>query len=191
MPAIKSSPRAHLLTALLIAGLPAAALSQTVAADAPLEAQATRRTSFDIPAQPLSQALTAFGRQSGLQIAVDSAAVAGKASAGVSGSMTADEALRQLLAGSGLTYQFTSGNAVTIAGGTRDYAGRSFCPRCGASVSARTGDEIEISLGSLDAADRLTPTYELWTVRRESWLPPFPLMRQYERDRDVTGRLEA
>jgi hypothetical protein len=39
------------------------------------------------------------------------------------------------------------------------------------------------NLGSLDAPDQLTPTYELWTVRRESWLPPFPLMRHYERDR--------
>ena len=62
MPAIKFSHRAPLLTALLMAGLPVTAFSQTVPADAPLEAQATRRTSFDIPAQPLSQALTAIRR---------------------------------------------------------------------------------------------------------------------------------
>ncbi len=43
-----------------------------------------------------------------MQIAVDSAAVAGKTSARSAGSMTADQALRQLLAGSGLGYQFTS-----------------------------------------------------------------------------------
>jgi hypothetical protein len=36
-----------------------------------LEAQADRTAAFDIPAQPLALALTAFGRQSGLQIAVD------------------------------------------------------------------------------------------------------------------------
>jgi hypothetical protein len=35
------------------------------------------------------------------------------------------------------------------------------------------------------------PTYELWTVRREAWLPPFPLKRRYERDREATGRFEA
>ena len=29
-----------------------------------------------------------------------------------------------------------------------------------------------------------------WIVRRESLLPPFPLTRRYERDRDATGRLE-
>lgn len=83
---------------------------------APLEAQATRTATFNIPAQPLLQALTDFGRQAGLQIAIDSALGAGKTSPGVSGTMTADQALRQLLAGSGLSYQFTSINAVTVAG---------------------------------------------------------------------------
>ena len=80
-------------------------------------------------------------------------------------------------------------DAVTIAGETRDYAGRHFCPRCGSSVFARTADEIEVNLGSLDAPDQLMPTYESWIVRRESWLPPFPLTRRYERDRDATGSL--
>ncbi|MCY1562664.1 hypothetical protein D9M68_1000990 [compost metagenome] len=47
-----------------------------------------------------------------------------------------------------------------------------------------------IPLGSLDTPDLLTPTYESWTVRRESWLPPFPLTRLYERDRDPSGRIE-
>ena len=47
-----------------------------------------------------------------------------------------------------------------------------------------------MSLGSLDAPDQLMPTYESWVARRESWLPPFPLARRYERDRDATGRSE-
>ena len=81
--------------------------------------------------------------------------------------------------------------AVTISGETRDYAGRCFCPRCGSSVFARSGDEIEVHLGTLDAPDRLVPTYELWTVRREGWLPAFPLTRRYERDRDPGSRTEA
>jgi hypothetical protein len=72
-------------------------------------------------------------------------------------------------------------DAVTIHGETRDYAGRYFCPRCGSSVFGRSGDEVE---------DQLTPTYELWTVRRESWLPPFPLDRRYDRDREGAGRFE-
>jgi hypothetical protein len=80
--------------------------------------------------------------------------------------------------------------AVTIEGESRDYAGRHFCPRCGSSVFSRTGDEVEVSLGALDARDQLKPTYELWTIRRESWLPPFPLEHRYERDRDATSRFE-
>lgn len=52
-------------------------------------------------------------------------------------------------------------------------------------------DEVEVNLGSLDAPDQLRPTYELWTVRRESWLPAFPLTRRYERNREDTGRSET
>ena len=81
--------------------------------------------------------------------------------------------------------------AVTVEGETCEYAGRHFCPRCGSSVFGRTADEIEVNLGSLDDVDQLAPTYELWTIRRESWLPPFPLDRRYERDRDGSDRHEG
>ena len=81
-------------------------------------------------------------------------------------------------------------DAVTITGEPHEYAGRFFCPRCGSSLFARSADEIEVHLGSLDAPDQLMPTYESWTIRREAWLPAFPLTRRYARDRDATGRLE-
>ena len=81
-------------------------------------------------------------------------------------------------------------DAVTIEGETRDYKGRHFCPRCGSSVFNRFGDEVEVHLGTLDAPDQLTPSYECWTVRRESWLPPFPLKHSYEHDREGTGPYE-
>ena len=80
--------------------------------------------------------------------------------------------------------------AVAIEGQTHDYAGRHFCPRCGSSVFARSGDEVEVHLGSLDAPDQLVPTYENWIVRREAWLPPFPLAHRYERDRESAGPFE-
>lgn len=79
---------------------------------------------------------------------------------------------------------------VTIEGDTRAYEGRYFCPTCGSSVFSRSADEIEVNLGSLDAPNQLVPTYELWTVRRETWLPEFPLKSRYERDRDTTNRFE-
>jgi len=80
--------------------------------------------------------------------------------------------------------------AVTVEGEVRDYAERFFCPRCGSSVYSVSADEIEVHLGSLDKPDQLVPTYELWTIRRESWLPDFPIPRHYERDRENEGRAE-
>jgi hypothetical protein len=81
--------------------------------------------------------------------------------------------------------------AVEIEGTTHSCAGRHSCPRCGGSVFSSSGDEVEVNLGSLDAPDQLVPTYELWTIRRESWLPPFPTTRRYERNRDAAaGRHE-
>lgn len=34
---------------------------------------------------------------------------------------------------------------------------------------------MDLHLGALDAIDRFRPTCELWTVRREGWLPDFGL----------------
>ena len=81
-------------------------------------------------------------------------------------------------------------DAMTIEGKVGDYKGRCFCPRCGSSVFSRSGDEVEINLGSLDEVDQFRPTYELWTVRREAWLPEFAGTKLYERDRDGGGRFE-
>jgi len=82
-------------------------------------------------------------------------------------------------------------DAVRIEGATLDFAGRHSCPQCGSPVFARTDDEIEVNLGSLDAPSRFVPTYELWTIRRESWLPARPGMRQYDRNRTGPGRTEG
>jgi hypothetical protein len=81
-------------------------------------------------------------------------------------------------------------SAVTIEGETGAYEGRYFCPHCGASVFSVSEDEIEVNLGSLDAPDQFKPTYELWTIRRESWLPDMPRLQHYDRDRESTGRSE-
>jgi len=79
---------------------------------------------------------------------------------------------------------------VRVEGETGEYNGRFFCPRCGSPVFGRSGDEVEVNLGSLDQKDQFQPTYELWTIRREGWLPAFPLRHRYERDRDAAGRFE-
>lgn len=79
---------------------------------------------------------------------------------------------------------------VHVTGESRAYAGRHFCPDCGSPVFARSGDETEVNLGAFDEANLFTPTYELWTIRREGWLPPFPLARHYDRDRENDSRTE-
>lgn len=81
--------------------------------------------------------------------------------------------------------------AVTVTGEPHDDNGHFSCPRCASPVFARSDDEIEVGLGALDEPDQLVPTYELWTIRREAWLPPFPQMRQYERNRDSDGCCEG
>ena len=77
-----------------------------------------------------------------------------------------------------------SGDAVTVEGETKAYQGRHFCPDCGASVFAQSEGEIEVHLGALDAPNLFQPTYESWTLRREAWLPPFPVEHRHQRDRE-------
>ncbi len=76
-------------------------------------AQTQAQTSFSVPAGSLTQALTVFGRQSGLQITYLASVAAGKTSKGVSGNVSREQALSSILQGSGLTYSFP--NATTVA----------------------------------------------------------------------------
>lgn len=106
------------VAALLVAagGSDGAIAQDAPLAGSPLLAQNATIT-FDIPAQNLGTALTAFGRQSGIQVLVDSASVSGRTSTAIAGAMTASEALRQLLVGTGIPYRFTSPTAVTVGSG--------------------------------------------------------------------------
>lgn len=72
---------------------------------------------------------------------------------------------------------------VAVTGEVRDYRGRCFCPICGSSVFSRSPGEVEVHLGALDEVGVFAPSYELWTVRREGWLPAFPGVRGFVGDR--------
>jgi iron complex outermembrane receptor protein len=115
----RSTPRranaivAAVLAAGSLAGFDAPARAQSP----PQQAQASPAATFDIPAQPLAQALTTLGQQAGLQFAVTASVVAGKTSTPVAGAMTAEQALRLMLSGTGISYRFTSPMSVTITGG--------------------------------------------------------------------------
>ena len=81
-------------------------------------------------------------------------------------------------------------DAVTVTGDVAGYEDRFFCPACGSSVYSRSGDEVEVHLGALDEPDRFVPTYELWTIQREAWLPELPVRRRYAQDSTAEGRSE-
>jgi iron complex outermembrane receptor protein len=80
----------------------------------PLQAQVAATATFNVPGQPLASALTALGRQAGLQVVFDPASVSGKSTAGVTGTMTVEQALQQLLAGTGMTFRVSSPSSVTV-----------------------------------------------------------------------------
>src|SRR5688572_15086547 len=69
--------------------------------------------SFDIPAQPMTEALIQFGRQAKLQTSADAALIQNLRSQAVRGRMTWQDAIAALLAGSGLTYRL-NGSMVVI-----------------------------------------------------------------------------
>lgn len=77
-----------------------------------------------------------------------------------------------------------------VEGETGSYKGRYFCPNCGSSVFSRTDDEVEINLGALDKPSQFLPSYEIWTVHRESWLPSLPVKKHYDRDRENESPFE-
>lgn len=78
------------------------------------DAKAAMRMPTNIPAQGLGPALKAFARSRDLQVLYFSQMVRDVHTAGASGQLTADEALTQLLSGTGLVFRYIDANAVTI-----------------------------------------------------------------------------
>ena len=69
---------------------------------------------FDIKAQPLSEALMAFGAQTGAIVMAPSELTAGKTSTPVTGQLTPQEALTRMLLGTGLKFQKTANGTILI-----------------------------------------------------------------------------
>ena len=78
----------------------------------PQQDPATRR--YDIPAGPLSDAIPAFERVSGVRVTLDLATIGSLQSPGVSGVLTVPQALGALLTGTGVRARFTSATAVVL-----------------------------------------------------------------------------
>jgi hypothetical protein len=89
--------------------------------------------------------------------------------------------------------------AVTVAGEVIAFASseqvrRYTCSNCGAPIYSTYGrdDEFYLYPGSFDETGVFAPTYELWTIRREPWLPDFPaVVHRYEKSRPKWRRTES
>ena len=75
----------------------------------------TRNTRyFEIPAQPLTSAVTSFGDQAAIQVTVDGSILSGLTSTPVSGKLTPVEALNRLLSGTGIGFRWVNGNSIAL-----------------------------------------------------------------------------
>lgn len=85
-----------------------------VAFSAPPPVQAAVRKPTNIPAQPLSRALQTLAKERDFQIAYVADEVESVHTLGASGDLTSEEALTQLLRGTGLTFRTLAQDGVTI-----------------------------------------------------------------------------
>src|SRR5882757_4961415 len=98
-----------------IHGLLAAAACAAASAALAAEPVANEMHTWNIQAEDAPAALRDFGVQSGVAISAQQKDLAGKRLNAVTGSLTVDSALRQLVAGTGLKYVYdASGRAVTL-----------------------------------------------------------------------------
>ncbi|GEC17192.1 TonB-dependent siderophore receptor [Nitrobacter winogradskyi] len=88
----------------------------------PVAAQANAR-SFNIAPQPLASALREFANQSGMQLAYRTSELRGMNSPGFQGSASSTQALARLLAGTGVSYNVSGANTVTIQRAAEPVAG--------------------------------------------------------------------
>ncbi len=86
--------------------------SPALAQDATSQASAAR--SFNVPAQPLADALNVFGRQSGLQVTLAASVSRGVMSKAVVGSYAPEEALARLLSGTGIEHRISGGRTAVV-----------------------------------------------------------------------------
>jgi len=95
----------------------------------------TPTVAVSISAQPLAQALNDWARQTGLELMVQPALVAGKTASAVSGRLTPQQSLDRLLAGSGLTGEI-SGTAAVVR--------KAETPKAASPAQTQLGD-VEVS----------------------------------------------
>jgi catecholate siderophore receptor len=101
---------------------------------------------FDIPSQPLVEALIAFQVQSGLRVMRDSTGLASVQSSSLAGLLSGSEALRQMLAGTGYTARFIDDSTAILRAATATPGPHALEPvRVVAARTARYGAAVTTS----------------------------------------------
>ena len=127
--------------ATLVAGT---ALTAIVAG--PVYAQSNARVqAYHMPPQPLGSALKHLAGAAGIQILFSTTDVDGKQAPALNGRFTTDDALRRLLAGSGLAHQNAGSNVVVVRSGGRPIAAQTDAPQPRRAVQAAAPDAAPIA----------------------------------------------
>ncbi len=105
-----------------------------------------------MPAQSLDHALNALSQQTGLQFVYDSAAAGNPHTAAIPAGLSADDALKRLLQGTGLRYRYLNAGTVTIEANA---AAAPAAPQAATGIGAATGGPVpqEASLVSARLQD--------------------------------------
>ncbi|MDP9836551.1 hemoglobin/transferrin/lactoferrin receptor protein [Neorhizobium huautlense] len=127
---------------------------------------------FNIPAQPLASAINVYGRQSGLQVSLAAATSQGVTSRAVSGNLSAQAALGQLLEGTGIPFSISNGTAVIgrmaeTSGGDDGQDGTVLSPITVEGQPVGQGDVSETVIGA-EQLERLNPINIADAFRQEA-----------------------
>jgi iron complex outermembrane recepter protein len=130
----------------LVFAVNSACVAPTFAAERPVGMR------FVIPAQPLSTALIAFGKQANVQVLTAGQTVEGLRSHGVTGTFGVEAALAKILEGTGMTYALVDARTVVVKPG---------------AVSVRANTSRSSSVASTQAATLLPPIQAIGLVGKD------------------------
>lgn len=150
------------LTQALLTGALAPVWAQAADTPAQVSSAAQRQVALTLPAQPLDQALTRFADQAGLRLLYTTADVDGLQAEPLNGQLSIAQALQTLLAGTGMSWQFSDANTVILRREQAPAAGMTLRP-IEVSVASRTSTAISEIPGTVWVVDQTQLREQLQT----------------------------
>nr|WP_083253971.1 TonB-dependent receptor [Pandoraea sp. ISTKB] len=117
----------------------------------------------NLAAQPLADALVAFGRQANLQLFFSPGLLQGKTAPALRGTMSADAALNALLQGSGITYRRSGNQGYVLVSADAPNAAAPAPAAAGSSPLALAAVEVS---ASRTTSDLVRPTRQVTVIER-------------------------